>query len=128
MSLESLSGKMKIAPTQAKQTFLLQSTKALTPNRACSTDPSLRRFTLYTHLQEIGLTPAGNGTRSHVSFFFRAEIPSRIAFSHSALPFASSNEGGSPISDTQHCESDTASAKSACIYFGLYFLIRTSET
>ena len=29
-----------------------------------------------------------------------------------------------PISDTQHCESDTASAKSACIYFGLDFLLR----
>ena len=35
---------------------------------------------------------------------------------HWMLPF--------PISDTQHCESDTASAKSACIYFGLDFLLR----
>ena len=35
---------------------------------------------------------------------------------HWMLPF--------PISDTQHCESETASAKSACIYFGLDFLIR----
>ncbi|KAI5567015.1 hypothetical protein BDE02_13G060500 [Populus trichocarpa] len=52
----------------------------------------------YTELERrFGFTPSGNGTSSHVSFFFNCLQTSFIAFSHSGIgmPLASSTELGS---------------------------------